>query len=215
MFAYGTDLLADKRACPVGDLLSVVATASIPGEDGTDGPLTELEQQMFFNLLIAAGAETTRNSIALGVLALVEHPDQWARLQADRSLLPTAVEEILRWTSTTTYNRRTATRDGELGGRAIAAGDKVTLWWGSANHDDAAFVDPFRFDVGRTPNAHLAFGHGSHFCLGANLARLEIKLVLDAMLDRVAAVELDGPVERTRSNKHTGVRGMPVRFVPC
>ena len=164
--------------------------------------------------LIAAGSETTRNSLTLGVLALAEHPDQWDALATDRSLLPAAADEILRHASTTPYNRRTATVDSELGGRTIAAGDKVTLWWASANHDEDVFDDPFAFDVRRSPNPHLAFGHGSHFCLGATLARTEIRLVLDALLDRFSAVVPAGPIERTRSNKHTGVRHAPVTLVP-
>lgn len=207
MFAYGSALVSERRANPGGsDLLSVAAAATEP-------ELTELELQMFFNLLIAAGSETTRNSIALGLLALAEHPDQWRLLQEDRSLLPTAVDEILRWASTTPYNRRTATVDTDLGGQRIAAGDKVTLWWVSANRDESVFEDPFRFDVTRSPNPHLAFGHGSHFCLGSALARTEIRFVLDRVLDRFDGLEPAGPVERSRSNKHTGVRHAPVRFV--
>lgn len=212
MFEYGTRLVAAKRGCPGDDLMSVVAHAEVEGDDGRTGPLTELEQQMFFNLLIAAGSETTRNTIATGLLALIEHPAQWTRLRADRSLLPAAVEEMLRWASSTTYNRRTATRDTSVGGQAIAAGDKVTLWWGSANFDEDVFVDPFDFDIGRSPNPHLAFGHGPHFCLGASLARTEISLLFDSLLDRFESAELDGPVEWVRSNKHTGIRHLPVRL---
>ena len=204
MFEYGSELLVAKQRCPDAGLLSRVANA---------GFVSDLEQQMFFNLLIAAGSETTRNSIAAGVLALIEHPDQWDRLRADRSLLPTAVEEILRWASSTTYNRRTATEDVTVGDIELRAGDKVTLWWSSANRDEAIFADPFAFDVERRPNRHLAFGHGSHFCLGAALARVEIRLVLDVLLDRVRRCELAGAVEWTRSNKHTGIRHMPLRFV--
>jgi len=212
MFEYGGQLIAAKQRCPADDMLSAVANGKIEGDDGRLGPLTGLEQQMFFNLLIAAGSETTRNSLAAGIKALAEHDDQWRVLAADRSLLPSATEEILRWTSSTTYNRRTATRDFELRGHTIPAGEKVTLWWGSANYDDEVFADPFRFDVRRSPNPHLAFGHGSHFCLGANLARMEIRIVLDALLDRFSRIELAGPIEWTRSNKHTGVRHMPVKL---
>jgi cytochrome P450 len=143
-------------------------------------------------------------------MALMDHPDQWQLLRDDRSLLTSATEEILRWTSSTPYNRRTATRDVEVRGQTIRAGDKVTLWWASANRDDDAFADPFRFDARRDPNPHLTFGHGSHFCLGANLARVEIRLVFDALLDRFAEIRAVGPVEWTRSNKHTGVRHLPV-----
>jgi cytochrome P450 len=205
MFEYGTQLLAAKQRCPDRGLISTIANAD---------QLTELEQQMFFNLLIAAASETTRNSIAGGLVALIDAPEQWARLRADRTLLPGAVEEILRWTSSTTYNRRTATVDAVVAGQSMAAGQKVTLWWSSANRDDAVFDDPFRFDVDRRPNRHVAFGHGGHFCLGAALARIEIRVVLDALLDRVERVERRGPIEWTRSNKHTGIRHLPVRYVP-
>jgi cytochrome P450 len=209
MFEYGTWLIDEKRRCPADDMLSAIAHAQVD-----DQPLSELEQQMFFNLLIAAGSETTRNSIAVGVATLHEHPAQWDALAADRSLLPSATEEILRWASSTAYNRRTATRDVEVGGQHLAAGDKVTLWWSSANRDEAAFTDPFTFDVRRDPNRHLAFGQGGHFCLGANLARLEIQVLLDALLDQVERLEPTGPIEWVRSNKHTGVRHQPVRVHP-
>ncbi len=208
MFAYGTGLLARKRAEPADDLLSAAAHAVID-----DAPLSDLEQQMLFNLLIAAGSETTRNSIALGMNALIDQPDAWRTLREDRSALPAAVEEMLRWASSTPYNRRTATRATTLGGAGIRPGDKVTLWWASANRDAAVFTDPHRFDIARTPNPHLAFGRGGHFCLGAALARIEMRVVFEALLDRVSAVEPTGPLEYTRSNKHTGVRHMPVRLV--
>jgi cytochrome P450 len=213
MFAYGTALIEDKRGRPADDLLSRVATATIPRDGDDDAPLEELEVQMFFNLLIAAGSETTRNSIAHGLLAFLDHPDQWRALQADRSLLPTAVEEVLRYTSSTTYNRRTATTRADVGGQVIEAGEKVTLWWSSANHDHTVFEDPHRFDVTRAPNRHLAFGHGTHFCLGAALARIEIRVVFDALLDRFDRLEPAGPPEWTRSNKHTGLRHLPVTVV--
>lgn len=213
MFEYGTALLADKRRCPADDLLSTIATADLPAEAGRAGPLDELEQQMFFNLLIAAGSETTRNSIAAGLLALIDDPAQWRDLQRDPALLPDAVEEVLRWGSSTIYNRRTATRDVEVHGRQIAAGDKVVLWWQAANFDDRAFVEPERFDVRRRPNPHLAFGLGPHFCLGANLARLEIRLVLGGLAARGVELAVAGPVVRTRSNKHQGFRSVPVEVV--
>jgi cytochrome P450 len=206
MFEYATTLIAEKQRCPARDLLSTVATS-------TDPELTDAELHMFFSLLVAAGSETTRNSITLGVLALAERPDQWRRLQSDRSLMATAVDEVLRWASSTPYNRRTATRDVDIGGVLVPAGDKVTLWWASANYDEDVFDEPFAFDIARTPNPHVAFGHGTHFCLGANLARTEIRLVLDAMLDRFDGAVPTGPVERTRSNKHTGVRHAPVELI--
>ena len=206
MFAYGSRLIEEKRRAPGDDLLSAV----VHGDVSAGEPITELELQMFFNLLVHAGSETTRNSLALGVLALIERPAAWERLRAEPALLPTAVEEILRWASSTPYNRRTATRDMVVGGETIRAGDKVTLWWASANRDEAVFAAPFELDVARAPNPHLAFGHGAHFCLGAALARLEIRVVLEALLSRCRVIESAGPVEWTRSNKHTGLRHMPV-----
>jgi cytochrome P450 len=212
MAAYGSDLIAERKQTPGSDIISVAAGAHIERDDGEPRALSDLELLMFFNLLVVAGSETTRNSIALGMVALIEHPDQLDALRDDRSLMPTAVEEILRWTSATLYNRRTATRDTELGGHVVEQGDKVTLWWPSANRDEAVFEDPFRFDIRRTPNPHLTFGHRTHFCLGANLARLEIRVILDEVLDRLEDFELTGGVERVRTNKHAGVWHVPMRF---
>ncbi|MGO8872232.1 MAG: cytochrome P450 [Acidimicrobiales bacterium] len=212
MAAYGNRLVADRRRAPGDDLFSVVTHGRVDDGSGVERPLTDLELLMFFNLLIVAGSETTRNSIALGMVALVEHPDQLSALRDDRSLMPTAVEEILRWTTATLYNRRTATRPAEVGGHAVAPGAKVTLWWPSANRDESVFDDPFRFDITRHPNLHVTFGHRTHFCLGATLARLEIRVVLDELLDRLEDFSLDGPVQRVRTNKHAGVCHVPMTF---
>ncbi|NKY54156.1 cytochrome P450 [Nocardia vermiculata] len=205
MFVYGAELLERKRAEPGADLLSIVTHALVDDE-----PLTEAEQRLFLSLIVAAGSETTRNSIAQGTAALSGDPELWRRLQQDRTLLPGAVEEMLRWASSTPYNRRTATRDVEVGGHRIAAGDKVTLWWASANRDEQVFTEPHTFDIGRNPNPHLAFGRGVHFCLGASLARMEMRVMFDVLLDRVETITPDGPIEYVRSNKHAGVRHMPV-----
>ena len=151
MAAYGTALIERKRVEGGDDIVATVARAAIEGDDGGPEPLSDLELLMFFNLLIAAGSETTRNAIALGMAALIEHPEQWELLRRDPSVRPGAVEEILRWSSPTLYNRRTATRDVEVAGQKIRAGDKVTLWWASANRDEEVFDDPFRFDVRREP----------------------------------------------------------------
>jgi cytochrome P450 len=210
MAAYGTALIERKRTEGGADIVASVALATIEAEDGDSEQLSDLELLMFFNLLIAAGSETTRNAIALGMAALIEHPEQWDLLRHDRSVLPSAVEEALRWSSPTLYNRRTATRDVEVAGEKILAGDKVTLWWASANRDEDVFDDPFRFDVRRSPNPHLAFGHRSHFCLGANLARLEIRVMLEELLARFDRLTLDAPIERFRTNKHAGVKHMYV-----
>lgn len=211
LFEYGTRLLARKRREPGPDLLSALVHGELP-DDAGDPRLSELELQMAFSLLVAAGAETTRNAIAIGTLALAEHPDQWERLRADPALLPTAVEEVLRWSSTTPYDRRTATVDTELGGQPIAAGDKVVLWWSSANRDAAVFADPHRFDVGRDPNPHLGFGYGGHACVGAGLARRELRLLFGALAARVSDLELVAPPVWRRSNKHTGLHRAQVRL---
>ena len=212
MFEYGTHLIAEKRAHPADDMLSIVCNATLAGEDPPQ--LTEQELQFFFSLLWAAGADTTRNSIAGAIVAFGEFPGELQILRDDPSAMPAAIEEIVRWTHPAAYNRRTATRAAELGGHEIAAGDKVVFWEASANRDELVFREPFRFDVRRQPNPHLGFGHGVHHCLGANLARLEIRVVLTELLERVADIELVGAVEWTRSNKHTGIRRLPVRLTP-
>jgi unspecific monooxygenase len=147
------------------------------------------------------------------MLALAQHPGQWQALREDRSLLPGAVEEILRWASPTPYNRRTATRDTEIGGMPIRTGEKVTLWWASANRDETIFTDPFTFDITRQPNPHLAFGTGGHDCLGEQVGRMEMRVLFDTLLDQVEAAELTGPVMWAKHNKHTVVLEMPVRFI--
>jgi cytochrome P450 len=215
MVGYGSGLIDEKRRRPTDDMLSAVVHATLAGDDGTVEALNPAELSAFFSLLFVAGSETTRNSIAGGLLALIESPDQLVALRADRSLMPSAVEEILRWTSATAYNRRTATADVELGGQMIRAGEKTTHWYPSANRDEAVFVDPFRFEVSRDPNPHVAFGGGLHHCLGAALARVEIRVMLEELLDRFSAFELAGPVEWGRSNKHTSIRHLPVHLIPA
>jgi cytochrome P450 len=204
LLTYAGELLAAKRARPTDDMLSVVVHARL---DDVDPPqLTEAELYSFFSLLFAAGAETTRGAVSAGLLALLQWPDQLAGLRTDRSLLPVAIEEILRWTSPSPSKRRTATVDAVLGGHRIRAGDKVLVWEGSANRDAAAFEHAEVFDIRRSPNPHLAFGSGNHFCLGANLARMEIRLLIDELLTHFGALELAGEPEWTRSNRHTGIR---------
>ncbi len=215
MFEYGSRLIEEKLRCPGDDMLSAFVHGRVEGDAGVLEPPSDMELQMFFNLLIAAGSETTRNSLAIGLMALIAHPNQWHALRAERGLVPLAVEEMLRWASSTPYNRRTATRDVEWGGQRIRAGDKVTLWWASANRDESVFERPFEFDIRRNPNPHLAFGHGNHFCLGANLARVEMRIMLEELAARFDEIALDGPVEWTRSNKHTGLRHMPVVLRPA
>ncbi|MBB2773606.1 UNVERIFIED_ORG: cytochrome P450 [Mycolicibacterium obuense] len=203
MYTYGSELVARKRAEPGDDMLSVVAAESW---------LSDAELYLFFYLLFSAGAETTRNSIAGGLLALIENPAAFDALHADPSSLPGAIEEMVRWTSPSPSKRRTATRDNELGGHRISAGQKVLVWEGSANRDAAVFADADVFDIARKPNPHLGFGQGMHYCLGANLARLELRVLFEELLARFASVRLVEPVEWARSNRHTGIRHMVVRL---
>jgi cytochrome P450 len=209
MFMYSHELAMKREAEPRDDLISVLLEAQVDGEK-----LSVAEINTFFLLLTVAGNETTRNLISGGMLALIEHPAERARLMADRSLMDTAVEEMLRWVAPVMVFRRTATRDLELGGKQVREGDSVSVWYGSANRDETMFKDPERFDVGRTPNEHLAFGIGPHFCLGANLARLEIKIMFERLLQRLPDIQLAGPVQRLRSNFINGIKHMPVRFTP-
>ncbi|HLG92587.1 MAG TPA: cytochrome P450, partial [Acidimicrobiales bacterium] len=173
LYAYAHELAAKKRANPSDDIITVLLQAEVDGER-----LSDLEFDMFFLLLAVAGNETTRNLISHGMHALIEHPDQRKKLVADRSLIPSAIEEMLRWASPVMHFRRTATRDTEIAGQPISEGDKVVIWYISANRDESVFPHPYRFDVERSPNEHVAFGGGGpHFCLGANLARLEIRVM--------------------------------------
>ncbi len=209
LFMYANELAEDRARNPREDLFGELLQAEVEGHR-----LSPVELNSFFLLLLVAGNETTRNLVSGGLLALIEHPAERARLLADPSLLPPAVEEMLRWVTPVNQFRRTATRDVELRGRQIKQGDKVVLFYGSANRDEEMFPDGDRFDVGRTPNEHLAFGIGPHFCLGANLARLEIRVMFEELLRRLPDIELAGPVERLRSNFINGIKRMPIRFTP-
>jgi len=210
LFAYSGELAELRRNDPDDGIVTKLLAAEVDGER-----LSDAEFMMFFLLLTVAGNETTRNATTHGMRALIEHPDQFERLANDLDLLPTAVDEIVRWASPIHYFRRTATADTEVGGTTIRAGDKVAMWYASANRDEAAFDDPFRFDVGRSPNDHVAFGAGGpHFCLGAHLARLELRLIFGELVGRLPDIELAGDVELLRSNFVHGVKRMPVRFTP-
>lgn len=210
LYDYSHKLVAEKRINPHDDILSVLIGAEIGGDR-----LSELELDMFFLLLAVAGNETTRNLISHGMVALIEHPDQRAKLLADPSILPLAIEEMLRWGCPVMHFRRTATCDTEIAGQAVSEGDKVVFWHISANRDDAVFDDPYTFDVTRSPNDHVAFGGGGpHFCLGSNLARLEIRVMFEEVLRRLPDMELSGPVERLRSNFINGIKHAPMKFRP-
>jgi cytochrome P450 len=211
MYSYGQQLIASKRAEPTDDMLSLVANATV---DELGGPVpSDLEVYLFFSLLFSAGAETTRNSVAGGLLALAQHPEQLRALRADLDGLPTAVEEMVRWTSPSPSKRRTATRDVTLGGQAVEAGQKVQVWEGSANRDVGVFDHADEFDIARKPNPHLGFGQGVHYCLGANLARLELRVLFEELLSRFGGVQVMRPVEWTRSNRHTGIRHLVVELL--
>jgi cytochrome P450 len=215
MYAYGQELIASKRAEPTDDMLSVVANARLddPNERDAASALSDLELYLFFSLLLSAGAETTRNAVAGGLLALAAHPEQLQALRKDLDTLPTAVEEIVRWTSPSPSKRRTATRDVTLGGQSIEAGRKVQIWEGSANRDASVFDHADEFDIARKSNPHLGFGQGVHYCLGANLARLELRVLYEELLSRFGTMRVVQPVEWTRSNRHTGIRHLVVELL--
>jgi len=209
MFQYAQALAEDRRAHPRDDLATVLTQAEIEGEK-----LTESQFNNFFLLLMVAGNETTRNTISGGMLALCQHPEQRRRLLADPSLITTGVDEMVRWVSPVMQFVRTAQRDVEVRGATIREGERVTIWYPSANRDEEVFPDGDTFDVGRTPNDHLGFGIGPHFCLGANLARLEIRVMFEELLRRLPDIELTAPPSRLRSNFIGGIKHMPVRFTP-
>jgi cytochrome P450 len=200
-----------RRQDPHDDLTSALVHAA-----GDEDVLTDEEIASFFILLVAAGNETTRNAISHGMKALCDYPDERRRWEADfDTVAQTAVDEIVRWASPVIFMRRTLTRDATLGGTSLRDGDKVLLWYNSANRDEAVFENPFRFDVGRTPNDHVGFGGpGAHFCLGANLARREIKVMFREIFRRLPDLEITGAPEMLRSNFIHGIKRMPCRFTP-
>ena len=194
MFHYAQALGQRKRENPEDDIWTILSTVAIDTGDGERTSLSQIELDLFFLLLTLAGSETTRNAIALGLLALLDHPDQLERLRREPATMRPAVEEILRWSSPVSYFARRATRDTQIRGVPIAKGQRVTFWYPSANRDEEVFADPFRFDIGRAPNPHLAFGGGgAHFCLGANLARREIAILFEELLARTREIELLAP----------------------
>ncbi|MGQ0830598.1 MAG: cytochrome P450 [Microthrixaceae bacterium] len=210
IYALCDAVAADRRVNPRDDIMTLLVQAEVDGER-----LEDFELNMFFLTLVVAGNETTRNLINHSMLALIDHPEEAQRLRDDPSLWDTAVDEMLRWGSSIHNFRRTATTDTELRGVPIAEGDKLVLYYASANRDEEVFADPHRFDVGRTPNDHVAFGGGGvHFCLGASLARAEIRATMRQLVERLPDLELAGPVDRLHSDFVNGVKTMPVRFTP-
>ena len=209
LFEYGHRLAAERRNHPQDDLITKLVHAEIEGER-----LTEREFDTMFLILVVAGNETTRQAIAHGMLALVEHPEEWSRLRDDPDLLWTAgADEVLRWSSPVLHFRRTATREVELSGQTIRAGDKVVVWYVSANFDESVFEEPLRFHADRRPNPHVTFGGGGpHYCLGAHLAKLEVQVMFDMLLPRIAELELTAPPQRMRTNFTNALKRMPVRI---
>lgn len=206
-FQYAAQLAAERRAVRGDDVLSQVLAAEPGGE-----PLSDGEFQNFFSLLVIAGQEATRHSISQGMLALIERPAELGRLQKHPELLDTAVEEMIRWATPIYHFRRTATREVTMHDTTIHPGDKVLIWYISANFDETAFPDPLHFDIERHPNEHVSFGKGGpHYCLGAPVGRLQVRVTFEELLPRLAHIELGGPVERLRSNFIHGIKRMPVR----
>ncbi len=207
LFGYFAELVADRRKSPREDLVSWLANARLKGK-----LLPDPELLSYFGLIAVAGHETTRNATSGGLLAFLENPGEWDRLRANPGLLDSAVEEILRWTSPVIQFARTAIEDVELRGEKIHAGDSVALFYPSANRDEAVFDQPDQFRIDRSPNPHLAFGIGEHFCLGANLARLELRVMFRQLLERFESFEDAGPVERLASSFVGGIKHIPIRY---
>lgn len=208
MAMYAIEFAARRRTeAPREDLASLI----LAGNFG-DGPMTDVEFGSFFVQLVTAGNDTTKTMLSSGLWALLQHPDQLAALRADRSLIPGAVEEILRWVNPLHYFRRTATEDTELRGVPIKAGDKVAMYYTSANRDEDVFADSQAFDIRRNPNPHLSFGIAQHFCLGVHLARLEGRVFFDELLNTFATIEQTGPERRIRSNLNNGLKTLPIHL---
>ena len=209
MFEYAHSLAEHKRRNPADDLITTLVHAEVDGR-----PLTDEEFEMFFFLLTVAGNDTSRSVIPAGVLTFTQHRDQWRRLVEQPDLMPGAVEEVLRYCPPVIHFRRTATRDLELRGQQIKRGDKVAVFYPSANRDPEAFPEAERFDIARTPNDHVSFGYGPHVCLGAGFARLQLTHMFTEVLTRMPDLEITGEVEYMRSNFISGIKRMPVRFTP-
>jgi cytochrome P450 len=208
MAMYGITFAAKRRASPEqGDLTDLLLGGEFDGNF-----MTDIDFGRFFVQLVTAGNDTTRTMLSGGLLALLQHPEQMAKLRNDRTLIPSAVEEILRWANPLHYFRRTALDDTELGGAQIAAGDKVAMIYTSANRDEAVFDDPQTFDITRSPNHHLSFGYATHFCLGVHLARLEGRVFFEEVLDRWSSIELVGEPRRQQSNLNNSLKHLPVRL---
>lgn len=207
-FKLGMELARARRVDPAHDIISVLCQGRYEGRE-----LTEQEFCNYFLMLVVAGNETTRHSISHGLKAFADHPEQWQRFRQGDIEARVAADEVFRWATPVHYVRRIATRDVELAGARIAAGDKVAMYYASGNRDEARFEQPQQFRIDRTPNDHMAFGRGGpHFCLGTHLAKLQVRVLLEEMRQRVAAVHLSGPADRLRSNHVHGIKRLPARF---
>ncbi|TLF98271.1 cytochrome P450 [Nocardia cyriacigeorgica] len=207
MFNYFKDLTESRRAHPTDDLASTIANATIDGE-----PLSDIDTMSYYAIIATAGHDTTSSSISGGLRALIEHPGQLERLRADPSLMPKATEEIIRWVTPVKGFMRTAAEDATVNGVRIPAGDALLLSYASGNRDEDAFIDPFRFDIEREPNKHVAFGFGVHFCLGAGLARMEIGKFFAQLLPRLRSIELAGEPELMATTFVGGLKHLPIRY---
>jgi cytochrome P450 len=209
-FQYFSGLVQERLKNPRDDVASALAHGRVNGES-----IPQFETLSYFALLIIAGNETTRNAITGGIYALINHPEQWQQLKRDPALIPSAVEEILRWTSPVIQFTRIAMRDTTLRNQKIREGEVLALFYPSANRDEEVFADPFKFDIQRTPNPQIAFGIGEHYCLGANLARLELQIMFRQLVERLESIEMTGPIERMRSSFVGGIKHMPIRYRMC
>ena len=207
LFSYFTTLVEEKKKNPADDLITLFTQIEIDGKK-----LPPMDVLAWCFIIVVAGNETTRNGTTGGMLAFIEHQDQLRKLQADPSLLDSAVEEVVRWTTPIIHFARTATVDYELRGKQIKAGETLGLFYASANRDEDVFEDPFTFRIDRNPNRHLGYGVGEHFCLGAHLARLELKVAYKHLLPRIESIELAGPVDRLHSALVGGVKHLPIRY---
>jgi cholest-4-en-3-one 26-monooxygenase len=207
LFQYFAKLVEEKRKNPADDLVTLFATAEVDGEK-----LPPMDVLAYCLIIVIAGNETTRNATSGGMLALAQHPAELAKIQKNPALLPSAIEEILRWTSPIIHFARTATQDAEIRGKRIRKGEQLALYYPSANRDEDVFERPFTFDVTRDPNRHLAFGIGEHFCAGAHVARLELEVAFKTLLPRLVDLELAGPVQRLKSNLVGGIKHLPLKY---
>jgi cholest-4-en-3-one 26-monooxygenase len=207
LFQYFTEMVMERMKHPTNDITSIVANAKINGES-----IPQFEMLSYYFLLVVAGNETTRNATTGGLLAFIENPDEWRKLRNNPGLMDSAVEEIVRFTTPVIQFARTASEDTEVHGQKIKAGESVCLFYPSGNRDENVFEQPDKFNISRNPNPHVAFGIGEHFCLGANLARLELKVIFKQLLERLDEVELAGEIERLRSSFVGGIKHMPIRM---